>query len=271
MESTTVKIHQDLEKARQQFHQELINFSKAIEERLNLKDDSIEYFNRLTNVGFNSVIGIQSTKQKAEEIAKNKRVKESYETILNHYKQNFPQYHIISLKDMITVCEKYGLIFGGTNNYKKLIPEKNLQDVEEFFCHMESYVAKKGKQIYQQYRTPLLNTAEFSLDDYNRFGYKDANLQITAPKNHFLLHNGDKIIEHCIVKDGDFDTTKVFKKSRGDQEAAREERRAFRRLLMTDPIIWVPIRFPMQGGACMIITKWGEEASYPEFANPIEN
>ena len=283
MESiTSLKIHQDLEKARKEFDVEIQNVSKAMETLLNTKDDSFDYFSRLANIGFKSVIGIQETRVRSEQIAKNKNIKNAFDTIFAYYKQNYPQYSIISLKVMITVCEKYGLIFGAVANYKNLIPEKNLNDVEEFFKMMDDRVKKASdtlgnyrmKNIYQKnMSSPLTVEASFSLSDvdkYNQINPRNAYLQITAPKDHFTLGHRDKIIGSCIVSHGDFDLSESFGNNRESQRLAREERRA-RRLRVTDPIIWVPVQFPMIGGACMIITKWGEEANYPEFANSIEN
>lgn len=286
MESvTSLKIHQDLEKARKEFDIEIQNFSKAMETLLNTKDNSFDYFSRLANIGFKSVIGIQETRVKSEQIAKNQTIKNAFDSIYAYYKQHYPQYSIISLKDMITVCEKYGLIFGSVDKYKNLIPEKNLNDVELFFKMMDERIKKASdsspihrydmKNIYQQTATSLLDVeAAFQLQEIGRYSgqmdFRKAHLQITAPKNHFTLSHRDKVIGSCIVSHDDFDLSESIGKNRESQRVAREERRA-RRLRVTDPIIWVPIQFPMKGGACMIITKWGEEANYPEFANSIEN
>jgi len=262
MENSGIVIQKDLDKLRLQFEQELKNFEQQITEKISKFDNKeFDYFNKLENLGFSSVEGVDSVKQKKQGFNDYKNIQKSYQEIVEFYKFNFPCNHVITLKDMITICEKYNLVFGRISIYKNLVPEKNLAEFEDFKNRLWKVLDKKEKQFLQNSETPLkeATSLDFTTGLYSS-RKSEAIYYITAPKEHFKLTKYDKIIGTAIVN-GDFGKS---------VKQVREERIA-NKLALRDPIIWLPVKFPMEGGACMITTKWGEEAEFPEFQNPATN
>lgn len=238
-------------------------------ENILLQDDT-QYYEKLINLGFVSVEGIDKHVHKISRSKKDRDLHAWGQTFINFYKLNFPLYSLITLKDMILICEKYNLFFGKVRFYKNLIPTKNVEDIEKFIKYYDNLKGKnteiRTSSIYHNVSNPLLyDTVGQSL--HKPSTENRPNLHITAPQSHFDIRKGVKIIEHSIVK---------LQKRKNIlsilQENIQEKKR--QKLLeeeIKDPIVWAPVRFPALGGACLILTKWGEEASYPEFANPIEN
>ena len=260
MESIVAKIAKDIENLNASFERDLNDFSSSIENNVAKNEETFNYYERLRSLGFSSICGIDKTIQQKNEYSNFLRFKKTITDFLNFYKNIFPLYRIISLKDMILINEKYKLISGNSKHYINPIPIKNLQDIEKF--KHEYLRIEKG--IFEDTINPLLIQARNSLNShYNTF----SQLYITAPKSHFKLNASSTVIGTIIHEDSILNINESVISIK--KEIEEEKRKIKERVL--DPIVWTPVSFPLLGGACVIITKWGEEASYPEFINGIEN
>lgn len=264
----SVLIEKDIRKLREEFHNDVEYFQRTINKRIESVDgDETKYFEKLKKLGFTNVDGVQEHQTKISTLSQKNNLIKSVTDMMNFYGMNFPQYFIIPLKNMITVSEKYNLIFGPIGNFKNLIPEVNLDEIEQFQKHLKNAL-HKNFFIFNNKKNVIDNGADFSIKEtYSSDNVYSHQLFITAPKEMFVLNSGDKIIGSTIVNDPAFNMLDNFKQVKKEMSEERQRRLQ----LLRDPIIWTPVKFPFMGGACMIITKWGEEAKYPEFANPITN
>lgn len=225
--------------------------------------DAQEYRKRVERLGFtqNKII------HQHNKIAKTQEALEKFKDIslaIKFYREKYPIYKVIPLTLMIKIAEKYNLFFSKNENYIGDIPLKNVKELERFVEYAkgyEVYVPAVRTNNILDIKSETYSSIEANYSDYRHaapYNNREIDFYITAPRNQFRTHDnlvtvGQYLIEKQNIAQKTFDAIYA--------ELKRPK----------DPIVWIPVEFPMPGGACMIISKWGEEANYPEFTNPIEN
>lgn len=230
---TSEEIHND-------FNNRIIEEEKILLDNKSSMENSefnLDKIERLKKLGFtsnNSVVKEDNRKSQLEVIEKDL-------SIINHYKKKYPLYKFIKEDGVKSICEKYGLILGKISSFTGVVPNKNLEEMENFnkdnikedMCYYEMYrlgmIRTKPKQIsYEQYKKYRIDDYSYSVDD---------QFQICAPPKDFKLDHNEEIDDFKIV------TKKI-----------------------EDPIVLFPVR-----DGYLIVTAWGEEASDPEVINEIYN
>jgi len=282
------EIHNKITTLSEQFHFDIEQHEKVLMEVKSTDKDV--YLQKLKNIGFKNDIVLKWEEQN-QQLEKDKFLTTEIRKVISYYKNVFTHQTILSVVDMINICEKYGLIFGKIEQFNEMVPEKNLSEMENFIKMLENFNGKsflpdtnwingsmnmnktndlhiyKGTNSFFKVDENVLNEKSNGSHEIisglsgNKFNFhkNGLNLYVTAPKNNFRLNKNQSIIGTCITTDKNFSVEH-------QQRKLELERR-----VVLDPIVWAHVKFPLIGGACIIITKWGEEASFPEFLNPIEN
>jgi len=163
----------------------------------------------------------------AKEIKKS--LSESRETasMIVYYKNNYPFLKFLTIQELDSICEKYGLIHMEVDKYIKQVPEKNLLDIEK----AQGLKYKDRDDVNRESRIGY--SLRFGLYEYDRERKRlddivEVKLQIAAPPSHFDLKD--------MVKSND-----------NKYKYVRE---------VKDPIVFRYVK-----GGIQVITKWGLEAS----------
>lgn len=82
----------------------------------------------LLRLGFTKVPLAEKVSSKVEDDTKAKKRADT----VQKYQQKYPQYKFIFLDQVIAICEKYGLVFGTSEQYKGDIPAKNIKEISKF-------------------------------------------------------------------------------------------------------------------------------------------
>lgn len=158
--------------------------------------------------------------------------------------QKFPLHKIIHRNRIIKLCEKYNLIFTDLKSYTESIPQKNINEIEQFVNRFDYFnVHTYGDMFIKSKRIDLIRQSEaliYSEQDKR----KAINYFIVAPESMIVNHN----------KNLDRTTIPTF---------------------VNDPIIIAMVAesygFEHIAEWGVIVTAWGDEASHEEIINPENN
>lgn len=200
--------------------------------------------------------------------------------LIQYYKQKYPFQKFLTESELDRICEKYNLIYAPVKNYKGVVPEKNLTDIENAkellvedrseerkiwrytgsftkeATSIEKMICRDGIDITGiktgSWRTEIEgadvrkhffnNRQIFNSDSYNCETETEelSGLFIAAPKSHFDLKGLKGKGKYG------FSTTSIVK--------------------VKDPIVFRYVK-----GGIQVITKWGLEASDESLINEINN
>lgn len=234
---------------------------------------TIEKSERLNKIGFSSGLKIEKKlsnkllkekeelakkKEKLNEnktnISKTKLINANYIELFKKYSEKYPLYKFITDGMVEDICEKYGLFLGSSEMYISDIPDKNIQEIENFLT------AKIDKEdlIYSVHQSSVFGSETISwnydeVEEYHRrksnphyrhyvgltsYYVKDSNkfFNIVAPLKDFDLT--DKVLDGRTIKD----------------------------IVKDDPIVLKKVV-----GGYLVVTAWGLEASDPNVMNPKMN
>jgi len=240
------EIHESFDSA----SEKLLNEAKAI---LNGSYD-IEKGERLKNIGF--VLAKKAVE--ATTIASQKKKNEELANLIEYYQIHYPDNKFITEDKTKEICQKYGLLCAETRYYISDVPEKNLQEIENF----KLKEAEMDKVTYSWYKWDRQNGHHFlmpsSKEDGGMYGYY-ANHRgwgteyYRKPENE--THHFTKPDLKICASVKDFDT-----KNMRIEDGYKLE------LNLPDPIVLQPVK-----GGYLIVSKWGLEASDESLVNEISN
>jgi len=227
--------------------------NKPIDVDEEVDDLVIEYSERISKFNFNNDT-LDNEKEKQQRIISKKSNNKLIKEVNAEYVKLYPNHTIIPLPDLLNILKKYDLYSGKTKYYNKLIPQKNLIEMEKFWDESEQ------KDFFGFGDFDLNSVSGLDISDISqlhnyRSSYRSNNdittniLQIVAPLNEFKLSPTEKTIGQFIVHENEFDEKNILKPVP----------------VNLDPIVYVPVKYPTPGGAALIITQWGPEANLPEF------
>lgn len=250
MENIVEQIHREIDEAHIHLVERLENQKiKISEEKEGLTNEDLEVYRQLK--AFSNI----PIKEKVNEIVeKEKQIKQKSELnnsakeAINIHKKFFPFNRFIDLTELYKILEKYSLFLGHESSYIGNIPIENAKKIIEFdkklkelFIHQDNHGIK----------IPLCVQENSNYNNYPHYsGY-----YIVAPRKDFrkeLLEIGKELIYPENI------------------QSIRSRIEEMRRMKLEDPIVLMPIFFRKKI-LLTIVTKWGPEAVYPEFQNPIEN
>lgn len=170
--------------------------------------------------------------------------KEDLVEAINHFSMKYPQYKFITEESVKKICGKYNLIYGEVSKYIGTVPDKNIQQMEDFKINKEDacYFTKitDWSSLGASYRYSIISYKKYS-DTRNKkddihlpydgsIAYRKSPLEIAAPLKDFNTKGME-------LKD--------FKLSK---------------IEIPDPVVLQPVYFKGVKHY-LIVTAWGLEAS----------
>lgn len=188
----------------------------------------IERSERLSKLGFASMPAVREGRIKVTEAKNNQKTLEA----ARYFSAKYP-YKFITEKSVKKICEKYGLIYGSVQLYIGEVPEKNLEQLENFSIADEDRAYDCSHMIGGPVYKTSFNDAEEKRQNYH-YGISKSGLEICAPLSMFDMH--------------------------------RNEVKNYKLQEVPDPIVLQPVMYKDES-YYLIVTAWGEEASDENVVN----
>lgn len=218
----------------------------------------VQKADRLRKLGFNNTKDVSVAKdeeQRLQNLRRENEQKTAMARAIEYFTVKYPQHKFIIEDSVKKICKKYGLIYGPVENYVGTVPDKNLEQIEQFKiretdeCYervqpisgwgpggerlRHEQVSYFDKKQFENERKRGSNYGLYGL--YNRDGnnmfYRKSSLEIAAPYK-------------------DFDTTDMIVKDHKLSNAP---------IPVPDPIVLCPVIF--EGSKhYLVVTAWGDEA-----------
>lgn len=241
---TVKRIFQSTEKTVQQIHAEFNTAGDRLlaeaNEIINSKEALFKKAGRLQKVGF----AILPEMRQAVRI---ERIENNIE-LVKEYQFHYPRNKFIIEEQVRTICEKYNLFCGYLNQYKGFVPEKSLNQIENFKLKEEHF------QIKYDY-------IKVSKEEYNELLLKaeagDPNIQT------YLNHSNEAM--YRIDQRPSKESFKICAPEK-DMEMYGGKKTSYNTISYPDPVVLQPVK-----GGYLIVTAWGDEASDEIVLNPKEN
>lgn len=180
-----------------------------------------------------SALGFTKTKPAkiSDEIKVNQNAKKELVERIAHYHQRYPLNRFITEEEVSRLCKKYNLVFSTADRFIGEIPEKNLQEIENFKVDEDD--CEKTFNFY----TSALESMNWSFNTltgiFENGGVKALELQ-EFKKPAFKM----------VASINDFDTANM------------ELRGHKLELNLPDPIVLQPVKL-----GYLIVSAWGDEAA----------
>ena len=116
------QIHKEFNSIGDKMYEEAIEIIDA------LKITNEEKVIRLKKLGFTSSKEVQT----AERIIQKKKISQEMVALITYYRMHYPFNKFITEEQVIAICKKYQLVYGDIIKFTGFIPEKNLQQIENF-------------------------------------------------------------------------------------------------------------------------------------------
>lgn len=178
----------------------------------------IDKSNRLKCLGFTNSVVVGESEEKRWESELEKRKEDSRVSTLEairHFSLHYPQNKFITQEGVDAICEKYGLIYSEVANFIGDVPEKNIQDIENFKVRKEDCLYSSDSYSFVlSFSFNELNDREdhiydehsnsFTLESDERWDvFKSDSLEIVAPPKDFkkdgFRMEGNKLVRE--IKD----------------------------------------------------------------------
>jgi len=242
----TVKIHKEFYNAADKILAE----AKGILSQVEGEEVEMEKVDRMQKIGFRQAKQVEEVKKFAEQVELSKEQRE----MVLYYQEKYPLFKFITETEVKSICERYGLVCGEINRFTGFVPEKNLQEIENF----------KGLDKEDCKYIRITNTRfsgdieeEASLKEYERQMYRQTrDLGNTYRMTHGLIPS----YHSHITKDDDLKICAPLKdmdtKGMELQDGYKIKKK------VEDPVVMHPCK-----GGYLILTAWGDEASDPIVVN----
>lgn len=227
------------------------DFSAAKQKVNNLKSENevvIKKASLLNKLGFGNTPTAKNVEQLEKDLNKKQQEIELEQKdieLTNKYRIEYPGYKFIPTKVFDDVCERYNLYTSTPERYIKEVPDKNLQEIENFigkygtvWQRIGTFVMEGGKTIEKEskHREEVENVESMKGYLFGSYYYTNivetAKIDITAPIDHFNLDKSE--ISGRVIRD----------------------------IKVEDPIVSRPVE-----GGRIIISVWDKEADIPEIKN----
>lgn len=278
MEVITAKqIHEDFYGAEERLYVEAIGLSKG---GLVTKASKAE---RLKKIGFGNAKPIKDCQ--AQEAKR--QVSGHLIRAIEHFRTYYPHNKFITEAEVKRLCEKYHLVLGDASNYIGDMPEKNLQDIENFKLRKEDWKEKTAVTfgfdslmgMIERYRDPeFLGMYWGKSRRSGSIDYQAAIRDYTQGRSSLaeFLNSPTPIYQTGVDPYKEPETKKEYEQPAFKICAPKEDfntigwevRDGYR--LVYDPIVLQPVSKEGQDGY-LIITAWGDEASDEIVVNEINN
>lgn len=228
---------------------------------------------RLQSLGFKQAAQVTEIKPLLDKAELSKEQVE----LINYYKRNYPFNKFITENQVQIICHKYNLVCGPVNRFKGFVPEKNLQQIENFKLKQDDVLPEivvfihKTSKIEKLDWNKVVNVKEVNwlIDKYlKNHDYSFINSYSTYPEY-------TKIINRSIYTDANFKIQEELQvglqicapvKDMDITGLELVEGYKLTKKHIPDPVVLQPVN-----GGYLILTAWGDEASDLLVINEINN
>lgn len=238
---------------------------------------------RLVSLGFvkseEVVAAKHYSKQRAEKskliVTTQKQAK-----LIQYYKQQYPFQKFLTEAELDRICEKYNLIYAPVQNYKGIVPEKNLLDIENAKeLLVEDTVKNRSTWRYKGSFTKEATTVEklicrdgIDVTNVKRDGWH-SEINGGDVRRHFFNNRNIFVYDTYECETETENLSGLFiaaPKSHFDLKGLKGKGKyGFKMTSIVE--IKDPIVFRYVKGGIQVITKWGLEASDESLINEINN
>ena len=255
------KTQEIIEQIHEDFNTEVDKLLKSAKIKLDETPNNpslIEKANRLRGLGFSATKEVEiSSEEEARinELKKENKEKDSIIRAIKYFSGKYPLYKFITEDSVKKICEKYNLVYSTVDRYIGAVPDKNLNDIENFNvsdsdCCAEEYTRYSSiygstdtNRIYSGFSEGREDKLRYS-NIYTSVGvrevYRKCALEIAAP-----------------IKDFNLDASEVKDFKISD-------------VVIPDPVVLQPVHFEGKKHY-LIVTAWGLESEDNLVMNPINN
>lgn len=185
----------------------------------------------------------------AKEWDENQGAIQGRDKLRRHYAARYPQCTFITRRNVLTLCKKYGLVFGATGQYIGNIPDRCLTEMGVFRVHVEDM--PEWSEINSRLGLYVEIGAQTDWVDFEQDGWTQ------TPK----IHSRFGLIAPAAEMLMDGSEWSVGRKTTDEEKRAFEEAQRVK-----DPIVLQPVN-----GGYLIVTAWGDEANDELVVNPNRN
>jgi len=283
--TTVEKIHNEIDTAQERLlfeARELINNIS-----LNIIDKDkliISKAERLEKIGFKESEEVKKAETIKKVLENNKNIiikSEQQAELLEYYSKTYPFHKFLTIDELDRICKKYKLVYAPVNKYKKSVPEKNLQDIENgkklLDCDKQDFITRVYYKVYNWYNKKYKNEYIIPKETKNWENPIITN-KIFVNKFEFerYLENLYNTSKEVYISDEDIKIEKINRtgyfiaapKSHFNLKDLKENGLGFFKIeIPKDPIVFQYCR----GDIIRIETKWGLESEDNNLVLPINN
>lgn len=233
-----------IEEIHNSFYTEVDRLLADSKVKLSLKSEKqalLDKVERLKKLGFTATKEAQEAEPEIERIIRNlikNNVNDAIAKAIQYFQQKYPQYKFITEDSVKLLCDKYNLVYGSIDKYIGSVPDKNIEQMENFKIHPEDEAWRKG---------PLWGSGAG--------GYISApEPEEQSSRTRLLVYDAANVtfkatLEICAPL-SDFDQKKMELKGR----------QLVDKIEVPDPVVLQPV---MYNGVkhYLIVTAWGDEAT----------
>lgn len=234
------KIHKDFNS---ELNRILLDYDIKLESEQKYKS-ILEKGEVMRKLGFTSAKTAVSSKQEEDEI----NLAKSNLEALQYFQNKYPLYKFITRESVTSLCMKYDLYCGNSENYIDEIPDKNLKEIENF-------------KIDDKVDGSWLMWSSWGISDTGT-NYVDREKVNLINLTSQLIINGLKIVAPLRMFKGgtSFSRESRFESRWGDYVDNKGN-------LIPDPIVLKPVAYKDKE-YYLIVSAWGDEASDELVINP---
>jgi hypothetical protein len=204
-----------------------------------------------------SKLGFRSSKivTDATELAKKHQEAPALMERVNYFRQHYPFNKFITETEVKKLCEKYGLLLGDTGHYIGDIPDKNIDEIENFKLREEDFSEEEVQYLHgSDIWSRMFNELEQYLGGFDPIRYETKSDSVMASGLAAYISSDKNTKEEkpkmkkadlkIVASVKDFDTSRM------------QVTDGYKLEHIPDPIVLQPVI-----GGYLIVSKWGLEAS----------
>ena len=230
----------------------------------------IDKAKRLKSLGFTQseeVLNAEVEINRLSDLIQENKKKADLLDAINYFSNKYPQHKFITVESVKQICKKYNLVYGNVNKYIGNVPDKNLQQIENFKIHPEDETWLLERiDVYQRawhnssYSPTIIPMAYKPPIDYSKSNYSED--LIRAQGITVSLLSSDEVREYkaplvIVAPVKDF--------AMNDSEIKEFELRP-KAIEIPDPIVLKSV-FYNKKQYFLVITAWGLEAEEEDVIN----
>lgn len=277
---------------------ELLAQANAILEKAEGEDFSKA--EKLAKFGFKSVPELKEKR----EIKKRAEISKKQAELIRYYKREYPLNNFITEEQVKEICDKYNLVHGDVSRFKGFVPKKNLDEIEKFKvkeedvdflkaiecdyrgnptgrefhlegayidygCRIETKEKKaKGIERWKYFNPEFQHVYKKGVKGKSAFQRRDGEkLFYSTDRSNLFGLRGEEIDRLKI--ESNKDTFSICAPVKDMDMTGMEITQGYKmtkKVEIPDPVVLQEVY-----GGYLIVTAWGDEASDPLVANPINN